>query len=199
MMTDILMTDILVTDLYPTIGRKRRPKEIRHVTFVDPGIIGTGMAWFEYLNFERPRPPLFQKDIIPTADWGDWQEKAFRVAAVLERWLSERETRLVVMEAPELWEGSALSYAAATNKTRGEPSSLFKLMYLVGLLGDRAMKITKRCPVLMAPADWKGQLPKDAVLKRISRAWPKQYPDWRKIADHMGDAIGMGLAAQGGL
>ena len=97
----------------------------------------------------------------------------------------------MVFEFPELFSGNAKSQASAG---RGD---LFKLTYLLGGLADRAREYTGRLPILMTPQEWKGQLPKDIVIKRIEKAFGPEYAS--QINDHEGDAIGMGLAAQGRL
>jgi len=100
-----------------------------------------------------------------------------------------------VLEMPELWSGSAISNASATHKAKpGEPADLFKLVYLVGVLGAAALAAVGNLPVLATPAEWKGQLAKDMVTRRIQSALPGCA-----FRDHEWDAVGMGLSAQGKL
>lgn len=70
-----------------------------------------------------------------------------------------------------------------------------KLVFLVGGLGHVARRVSGVLPVFITPEEWKGQLPKKVVLARLAKAFGKD----RKFRDHEADAVGMGLAAQGGL
>lgn len=85
---------------------------------------------------------------------------------------------------PEIWT-SGKSMASAT---RGD---LFKLVYLIGQL---SIGNGEFIPFMIAPREWKGQLPKEEVIRRIKKLCPNVGS---AIGNHEADAVGMGLALQG--
>lgn len=154
-----------------------------NVLFVDPGLGGTGWAFFD----------TFTKS--PPIDWGvlrrpegDWTIRARDIARGFKSVVSDKIVYHVVIEMPSMWSGSAQSHASTVS------GDLFKLAFLVGSIAQwfachRAdLQLT-----LISPQEWKGQLPKELVIKRIV----KRFPNLDMIANHEADAIGMGLACQG--
>mgnify|MGYP001810001885 CR=1 FL=1 len=121
-----------------------------------------------------------------------WIQHVEQVTSTFLGVLKALEPSTIVIEIPALWSGSAVSHASAAAGKDGDPGDLFKLTYLVGQLGYLTKKMTGNLPVLILPYEWKGQMPKEVVLERIA-AYGIQ------AKDHEGDAIGMGLAAQGAL
>lgn len=153
----------------------------KHVLTVDPGLGGTGLAFWPTLSrCSRARLPAWTR--VVNAGRMSWQERAFEIAEHVRN-LSV-SAGIVFIEIPRLWTGSKTSRASAS---RGD---LTKLSVLAGAI-LHAMRLTPREIVTAFPSDWKGQLPKPAVDARIQRALGRQYPD------HAADAVGMGLAIQG--
>jgi hypothetical protein len=154
--------------------------------FIDPGLGGTGWAFFTdgaFTNSGVLKPPSRES----------WQHQCHSLAGMLRGVIVACKAERVILEMPALWGGSATSYASATHHAKpGEPADLFKLTYLVGVLGDVAWQATSALPKLVHPEEWKGQLPKDAVKARIA----KRLPDY-DFGDHEADAVGMGLAERG--
>lgn len=90
----------------------------------------------------------------------------------------------LVIEYPGLWAGSAQSQAAAS---RGDT---FGLAYACGVIaaefcGDQVH--------LVSPQQWKGNAPKDVIIRRLNRRWGPGL----KLRDHEADAWGMGAAVFG--
>ena len=91
----------------------------------------------------------------------------------------------VVIEEVSVWENSLKSMAAAK---RGD---LFKLAMVIGGYIHRCGMLN--LPVkLVKPNDWKGQLPDDAVARRVTAINGQQYPN-----PHIYSAVGIGLNEAG--
>lgn len=171
------------------IRAKRQGLIIPRVLFLDPGLTGTGWAYFGQINTKARTfvAPLDSGVNIPKQS-RQWEGRVDTLCAWFAGLCVSTHPSLVVLEFPELWINSAVSFSSAT---RGD---LFKLTYLIGGLGEVARRASNNLPILVSPRDWKGQLPKDVVIRRIKRRFPNL-----KLDNHEADAVGMGLAAQGGL
>jgi len=158
-------------------------RSTQRVLFLDPGVGGTGWAYYRNVDggdYNLPTTGV----VFPKG--ATWQAKVRTVMASMSGVLSLYRPILVVAEFPRVWQ-EATSHASAT---RGD---LFKLAYLVGAL-DRACEALDMGTVqLISPSDWKGQLPKDALKRRVEKLLGVSYQD------HELDAVGMGLAAMGRL
>jgi len=167
---------------------------MKRTLYVDPGLGGTGWAYFDWLmkKSRKPEPPTATGVIhSPTSE--RWDNRVWSVCREFAGVLSAVNPEEVVLEMSALWSGSAKSYASATHHAKGEVADLFKLTFLIGGLASVAREYTNKIPTLISPQDWKGQLPKNVVISRLESAFGKKY------RDHEADAVGMGLAAQGGL
>ena len=180
--------------LYPSKGKRIRT--IYHdVLLIDPGLKGTGYAFYRTIVTSRPRGTVLSADelglytgVFRPKGSKTWEGKVSDACAWLNGVVGGIKPRLVVIEYPELWTGSAVSMASAST------GKLFKLAYLVGGFGEVIRRLPcTRLPVLVTPPEWKGQLPKEVVIDRIN----KTIEGLDRIRDHEGDAIGMGVAAQG--
>lgn len=164
--------------------------------FVDPGFGGTGYAVFseKVIGVVPPvdtgvlRPVLKgEADGAPT-----WMERAASLWNDFEMVLTDmQDVSTVVFEFPELWSGSATSHASATARKKGEPPALHKLVFLIGGFASICEKWGVK--YLLVTPGWKGQLPKKVVHLRLLKAYKRKY------REHEADAVGMGLAWQGGL
>ncbi len=162
------------------------------VLFVDPGIMGTGCAYWEKIIRSKKKKmadaPKVSFRLNPKDRKIPWQLRSDAICAWFCGIVDHLSPKIIVIEFPELWSSSAASQASAG---RGD---LFKLTYLVGAFGEICRQVTNGRPVLISPAKWKGQLTKKAVHARIKRALGgTKYPE------HIADAVGMGLAVQGKL
>lgn len=195
---------------YPKGTKERRVTVMRNVLFVDPGLGGVGWAFFPqvYVSGNPAKPPSDTGVLrVPggiaargrKVEGRDWQTRCGVLCTEFLALLSSFAPDYVVIEFPALWSASAKSFASAAPK-RSEPGDLFKLAYLVGGFGEMVRRETGLSPTLVEARDWKGQLPKKVVITRFR----KQFPDWetvqgKRVGNHEGDAVGMGIAAQGSL
>ncbi len=167
------------------------------VLFIDPGLEGTGWSHFSKVvrNDEFPTKlsrPKIESGVIRGKLKTSWEQKASQISRdFYEEVISKRRTLSCVIEFPEYW-GDATSHASTAS------GDLFHLTYLVGRLAQLCEERTGSLPILITPREWKGQLKKDTVIKRFRRYFPKFESDRdKKIRDHEGDTLGMGLAAMG--
>lgn len=183
----------------PTVAEmfKRRRKGCAYgdVLTVDPGLGGTGLAFWlrlPQLPTEAVRP---MASTVLRSRKRDWVDRTDDLADDFGAYCSgsscENEfkaARLIVIESPRLWSGSAKSQAAA------ESNALFKLTILIGrFMEAAAMRLPSYAIVLVEPDQWKGQLPPRVVKKRIRERLGKTY------REHEHAAVGIGLAIQGWL
>jgi len=160
------------------------------VAFVDPGLMGTGFAFWDNLLLSSicpsPSPPTMHGRWMPKRGV-QWQAKFDDCIRCVEEWLGMTAPSIIVcIEAPELWTGSAKSIASAAS------GKLLKLAYLVGGMVHVCHQMEIEC-VHLSPGDWKGQLPKEAMQKRVTRMLGCTFKE------HEYDAVGMGLSAMGWL
>lgn len=169
--------------------------ELRNVLFLDPGLGGTGWAFFPCVTLPVPGEIVIRSPsdwgVIPGKAWDGWLDKVKGIARALCSMHRFTVTH-AVLETPEVWE-TAVSHAAATGRKSGEPANLFKLTFLVGFLSAAIQAEWNSTIQLVLPALWKGQLPKEVVIQRVERV--VSLP--RKLRNHEADAVGMGCAAQG--
>ena len=151
--------------------------------YIDPGLGGTGFAFFT----KKGEPPHCS-GVWQAGRAGTLNERCERITKALASIITHWNVERVVIEFPEVYQ-SGVSHAATTK------GDLFKLVYLIGGMGQVARDLCEHHdPDLITPRDWKGQLPKDVVIKRIQKKWPDVL-----LTNHQADAVGMGLAALGEL
>ncbi len=160
------------------------------VAFIDPGLGGTGFAFWQDLLAaslqQEPTPPTMHGRWMPKRGQY-WQTKFNDCIDWVERWIGMMADGVIVcIEAPELWTGSAKSIASAST------GKLLKLAYLVGGM-IRVCDTLDLEWVHISPGEWKGQLPKEAMKKRVAKLLGCTYKE------HEYDSVGMGLAAMGWL
>jgi Holliday junction resolvasome RuvABC endonuclease subunit len=156
--------------------------------FVDPGTGGTGWAIFDFSEETRPLPPEKYGAISPPKKLKTWRARFdYVTTAFADEVLFDEGPDRLVLEWPEIWGYSARSRASAG---RGD---LTKLAALCGAFQLAARQNSASATLLVTPRAWKGELSKRAVDSRIRRALGERYPN------HVSDAVGMGLAAQGEL
>lgn len=146
---------------------------IQRTLFIDPGLEGTGWAFFS-----RKYGPDDSGVIRPIVK--DWKARSIAIANELESRFACNHGVHIGLEFPEMWGSSSRSHASSTD--------LFELAFLCGVIYHR---ITCHSWHFFTVKQWKGQLPKKVVIKRIQKAWGIVPPN------HAADAVGMGLAAQG--
>ena len=165
---------------------KDDPGSWQDVLTIDPGIRHLGWAYWKELR--RPA----KKAVAPTESGVQRNEKGIpqeACVANLTAWLASfahiNEVKHVVLEYPQLYSASAKSLGSS------ERGDLFILTYLIGGLAEQVRLKCVNGPILVYPREWKGQMGKDVVDRRIKRALKKEY------RDHESDAVGIGLAIQG--
>jgi len=155
---------------------------------IDPGLTGSGIAYWENLlvasKSESPVGPTMHGVWMPKRGV-QWRAKFDDCLRWIEDWIGMTDPNVIVcIEAPELWTGSAKSIASASS------GKLLKLAYLVGGMVHVCHQMELEC-VHLSPGDWKGQLPKEAMKKRVTRLLGCTFEE------HEYDAVGIGLSAMG--
>lgn len=145
--------------------------------YIDPGLEGTGWATFVNNSYE-------DSGVIHSGL--QWQQKVNIITNCVKNIAHTHDVLDITCEWPGLWSGSAVSQASAAK------GDLFKLAYLIGSIAKMWDDRNGRPLRLISPQEWKGQLPKEVVMRRVHVLLPNV-----KLSNHMADAIGMGLAAQG--
>ena len=167
---------------------KLATRELRkwiNVLTIDPGVHSTGWAYWQCIDrpAKKGQKP-FVTGVEHTPQKASVESCCERLCTWLMAYIDAMDVRHVVIEFPELWTSSGMSMAS------GSTGALFKLTYLVGGLGSVVRTKCGNYPILVKPKEWKGQMPKDVVLRRIKRALGIEP------RDHEADAIGIGLAIQ---
>lgn len=169
-------------DVHPYFDKKiREPKLPGYFWTVDPGIGGTGIAEFVDVEVGFPEAPCETTAIVSRRK--GWRAKVDGIVSEFKNALCGDVPDCIVFEFQELWSGSSTSMAA------GSKGDLFKLTFLTGRLAQVAYDAGCEV-VLVKPGEWKGQLSKKAVDRRIDRAFGLAF------GNHVSDAVGMGLAMQ---
>ena len=163
--------------------KSKSPHTWQGVCTVDPGLGGTGWAYWSELSLpvDAAVPPDDSDVIHPSK--GPLEERIADVAHDLMSVTRANNIYRFVVESPMLWPGSPKSQASA------ERGDLFKLAMVVGAIIGATPSYMD---VVLVPAHvWKGQMDKRAVHARIRRALGRKY------REHEADAVGIGLAIQG--
>lgn len=167
----------------PLNGGSRR--EGNHLLFVDPGINATG-----YCIAENGADKPLATGVVRSKSDMEMLNKCWYISCGIAKELNQlsiARLSMLIIESPQVW-GSSKSQAS----TRA--GDLFKLVYcaayVAALIGEAFQPTFTG---LVFPSDWKGQLPKSVVLKRIERQLKEKY------RDHEADAVGMWLSYEGRL
>ena len=147
--------------------------EKKMIITIDPGIDAGYSIWNDKWN-------LIKYGII-LGKGKNWEEKMQDVAKKLKALVMTYGATKGFIEEPKKYHGTFGNMVA----DRGDLVKLsIQVGYIKGYLGIPVESI----PVIL----WKGQLPKDVVIKRIKRLLPKA-----KATSHDWDAIGIGLFLAG--
>lgn len=185
------------------------------VMFIDPGLGGTGWAFWDnfpacFVETENTGkakhfkiPPRDEQNIannaphvcgvIKTPKDLEWIGRALKISEQCMDLFINYKPELLGIENPELWSGSAVSQSAAAKGNLG------KLSFLVGCIShsfysyDILHGSGDATQILFTPREWKGQLSKEMVIRRIQNYWAINP------SNHEADAVGMGLHFLGGL
>lgn len=160
---------------------------MRSLLSVDPGLTGTGWAFWYSLRHEAPA----KVGVFKTGK-GEWWERAQQIADQIVA-LCDSRTK-VVAEFTEY-------HAAVTSSMGWKTGDLQRLTFLCGAIAGR---VYPREFFPITTSGWKGQLPKDIAAQRVQAIIGKKtcrqlgLPDIKRRSDtHAWDAVGIGLWAQG--
>lgn len=141
---------------------------------IDPGTNGSGYAiWNKSWD-------LMTHGVL-SSNGKTWDIKMHDIAKKLKMLVKEHGIKTAFIEEPRKFHGTFGNMVA----DRGD---LVKLSIFVGYVSGYLGIDVDRIPVIA----WKGQLPKDVVIKRIKRILPNI-----KAKSHDWDAIGIGLYLKG--
>jgi hypothetical protein len=156
---------------------------------IDAGLNGTGLAFWNERTWGDLCPPSQVANIY--ARGGSWDERARKLTEKFRFELQPTTRHCVTVayiEVPEYMEGTARVNASTVK------GDTLKLAMVVGAFMAVCWELS--IPILPYEVhEWKGQLPKEIVWKRIKA----RIPDVVKLnpKSHSIDAIGIGLHAKG--
>ena len=157
------------------------------IVSIDPGIEG-GWACWEAKWWSRQTIPIETGLVKPRVKSKDWMT---RLDSSIDQWWGlvndHPEWRHMLIEWPKFMESGGGQTVARTD-------ALVKLAVCAG----RIVEVFKASAIEVTPvpvADWKGQLPKEVINKRIvKRLGPEPCEDFQT---HAWDAVGIGLWGKG--
>ena len=154
---------------------------------IDPGLGGTG--WALWTGSKTPDAVGIVRDtardeILSVRCW-EMKEKLFKALSSADRgWW--RTSSFVYIEMPQ--------HMGGRKGIAAQAGSVYVLTFLVGYLAARLHPATV---ITVNPMEWKGQLPKDVVQRRIERTLGLKKCKDLNIKTHAWDAVGIGLFALG--
>jgi hypothetical protein len=162
---------------------------IRTLISVDPGLTGTGVVYWtsgvpikvKVLISPRKEPDEFEGDM--TIYRSGWIAQHIREDSPF---VVGPATTLVI-EMPEF-------QAGATRIMGWKTGDLQKLTLLVGVISGRLHRMVRDVR-LVFPSQWKGQLPKDVVERRLTEHFGVPKVRALGVKTHAWDALGIGLFA----
>ena len=167
-----------------------KPTDI--IACVDPGHGGTGFAFWERKDWlkltSKPVAPT-QTGYLSACSVKDWRERMLWLSEGFASQLRHYKVKEVVIEEPTYWETSK-------GRTAARGGSLEKLLLLAGAF--IGCSYAQGCLVRMyKPHEWKGQLSKAQMMRRLRKMLPDLELPERNDNEHVWDAIGLGIGAFG--
>ncbi len=166
---------------------------------VDPGVNAMGLALWRWeprhrKKMEKPiRAWVGQLPSKVLKAEPDWHRKMLRLLnrardSIIKFGMKDHlHLEALFIEWPEIRSGS-VGHAAAV---RGDVSAL---AYCCGAMCEMFPDVRS---TLLAVSEWKGQLPKEIVNKRITRAIGSKDRSGNAFETHAWDAVGIGLVGKG--
>jgi hypothetical protein len=146
---------------------------------VDPGLNGTGWATFQGRKLVDQGVLTFRDEKLA------WEERAIMYASSIRSLSIHHKVDRIACEYPAFFESAAGTMVA-------KKGDLLKLTSLVGLMWG----VVYPLPFLLVPVNqWKGQLPKEVVNRRITAKLGEKA--CAGIKSHAWDAVGIGLYVNG--
>lgn len=183
---------------------ERKERGDMYSVCIDPGVTGTGIAIFRVKQLKKradgkpTRIPIIAEELPRmTKKWyrlrqddyqSKWMAKVDWYAWQLRLAVANYNLTSAYMEFPEQWGASEKSQAAA------QKGDLMKLAFLCGAFANTLAYAWAVQTTLLFPRDWKGQMSKKVVAKRVRRAIHRVYE-----SNHITEAVGMGIHLQGRL
>ncbi len=157
---------------------------VKIILSIDPGLNGTGVVLWSADTWGRPigEARFIPHHIKPSSK--NWVENASNMCCTLDELCKQFYISKLIVEFPRVFQ-SAIGQAAS-NK-----GDILKLAFLIGGIRE-TFPDAEFIPI--TPNEWKGQLPKFETIRRLRKVIPKNR--WVK-SDHVWDAIGIALYAQG--
>ena len=160
---------------------------MRYMLSIDPGLNGTGVVYWFQGKPKRAQvlyPLTSQKDNRQSLSDDVLVQRARSVARRVIDFTNHSTKRVyVVIEFPEFQEG-------LRGMTARRTGSLDKLSFLVGVMvGEFPHRWVVSLPFVR---EWKGQLPKDVVIRRMERRYGKIVCAAMGVRTHAWDALGIG-------
>lgn len=152
---------------------------------IDPGLGGTGWALWKERDWAEARPPARCGVLTPAAK--DWLEASADLAAQLTGFLAQYQVTVLYCEQPAFFD-------SPTGQAAAKRGDLLKLTFVTGRFAEVAR--TAGVDFVPVPVNlWKGQMPKEAVIRRIlNRLGVRELT---QAHSHAWDAIGIGMYAKG--
>lgn len=150
---------------------------------VDPSVGSLGWAIWGKGILSFPETPLDVGLLTQPSSSGTFPERARRMASRLLQVVSERRPQAVVIECPVFYASDAGGEMVASSGDLG------KLYMVVGaIVGSLPASID---PLLLKVPEWKGQLPKHIINRRIEAALGPE--SCARFYKDIWDAVGLGL------
>jgi Holliday junction resolvasome RuvABC endonuclease subunit len=155
---------------------------------VDPGLAGTGTAIWGEKPWKDSRALLpWSIGNLYSKSKGGFEIRSKSLVDQLIDLMQQFEVTHVYCEMPEFFQSAAGVMVASAG-------DLQKLTFVVGCYASAAWNHGARF-IPITPTEWKGQVPKDAVIRKIEHILPRIHTI--DPQSHSWDAIGIGLYAQG--
>lgn len=152
----------------------------RRLLSIDPGLSGTGVVYW-HVGVPKRAGVIHPRRYESVND--ELAERALSIADQVLDFPYKWEQLVVVIEFPEYQEG----LKGRTARSKGD---LDKLSFLVGVIVGQFPRGTRIA--LPHVRDWKGQLPKDVVQRRMLKHYGKWHIDRLGVKSHAWDALGIG-------
>lgn len=150
---------------------------------IDPGLSGTG--WAEWKSKRRPsRVGVIGRTHTPES--GLLADQCHEVTWELHHltWGHRTQATHVFLEMPQMMTN--------VKGIAAQAGAVYKLAFLVGYIAREFQDCTVHTVTV---GEWKGQLPKDVVQRRIERTLGAGVCQELGIKTHAWDAVGIGLWA----